>query len=141
MPQQIEATDFAHGVPDIGTPQIISRAQNQGMLITDESSATDDGDFRRVHTTNNTTPFRKGTLKKKQSLSRQNSTKRNASRISSRPGSVKSLTFADETGGESTDEMNSAFWTPVPTTGSPTDVLANRFQRTYTDVPSMPIIK
>lgn len=73
------------------------------------------------------TPSRGGTLKKRQSLSRKNSWKRSGSRKDSRPGSVKSLTFADDVGGHGS-EMNSAFFTPVPTTGSPTEILANRFQ-------------
>ena len=73
------------------------------------------------------TPSRGGTLKKRQSLSRKNSMKRSGSRKESRPGSVKSLTFADDVGGQ-TPEMQSAFFTPVPTGGSPTEILANRFQ-------------
>lgn len=73
------------------------------------------------------TPSRGGTLKKRQSLSRKNSLKRSGSRKNSRPGSVKSLTFADDVAGHGS-EMNSAFFTPVPTTGSPTEILANRFQ-------------
>ena len=73
------------------------------------------------------TPSRGATLKKRQSLSRKNSLKRSGSRKNSRAASVKSLTFADDVGGHES-EMNSAFFTPVPTTGSPTDILANRFQ-------------
>lgn len=73
------------------------------------------------------TPSRGGTLKKRQSLSRKTSMKRSGSRKESRPGSVKSLEFADDVGGRGT-EMSSAFFTPVPTTGSPTEILANRFQ-------------
>ena len=73
------------------------------------------------------TPSRGGTLKKRQSLSRKNSLKRSGSRKNSRPASVKSLNFADDVVGHES-EMNSAFFTPVPTTGSPTDILANRFQ-------------
>ena len=73
------------------------------------------------------TPSRGGTLKKRQSLSRKNSLKRSGSRKDSRPGSVKSLTFAEDVGGHGS-EMNSAFFTPVPTTGNPTEILANRFQ-------------
>ena len=73
------------------------------------------------------TPSRGGTLKKRQSLSRKNSMKRSGSKKESRPGSVRSLTFADDIGGQ-TSEMQSAFFTPVPTGGSPTEILANRFQ-------------
>ena len=74
------------------------------------------------------TPSRGGTLKKRQTLSRKNSIKRSGSRKESRPGSVRSLTYADELGGGHTSEMQSAFFTPVPTSGSPTEILANRFQ-------------
>ena len=73
------------------------------------------------------TPSRGGTLKKRQSLSRKTGMKRSGSRKESRPGSVKSLEFADDVGGRGS-EMSSAFFTPVPTTGSPTEILANRFQ-------------
>ena len=74
------------------------------------------------------TPSRGGTLKKRQSVSRKTSLKRSGSRKESRPGSVKSLEFADDVGGHGSSEMSSAFFTPVPTTGSPTEILANRFQ-------------
>lgn len=73
------------------------------------------------------TPSRGGTLKKRQSLSRKNSIKRSGSKRGSHPRSVKDLTFADGVGGHGS-EMHSAFFTPVPTSGSPTDILADRFQ-------------
>ena len=73
------------------------------------------------------TPSRGGTLKKRQSLSRKNSLKRSGSRKGSRPGSVRSSSFADGVEGYGS-EMNSAFYTPVPTTGTPTEILAERFQ-------------
>ncbi len=73
------------------------------------------------------TPSRGGTLKKRQSLSRKTSLKRSGSKKGSRPGSVRSLTFADDVDGQGS-EMHSAFFTPVPTSGSPTEILANRFQ-------------
>ena len=101
------------------------------MVDNPESSVTGESDTH--HATSPTsqshtlTPSRGGTLKKRQSLSRKNSLKQSGSRKNSRPGSVKSLTFADDIGGQAS-EMNSAFFTPVPTTGSPTDILANRFQ-------------
>jgi hypothetical protein len=67
-------------------------------------------------------PSRGGTLKKKASLRRGNSLKRSGSRRSSRAGSVRSLALEPEG-----DEMRSAFYSPVPTTGNPTEILANRF--------------
>lgn len=71
-------------------------------------------------------PSRGGTLKKKASVKRSNSLKRSGSRRSSRAGSVRSLALHS---GAMEDEENSAFSTPVPLTGNPTEVLANRFQR------------
>jgi hypothetical protein len=70
-------------------------------------------------------PLRGGTLKKKPSLRRGNSLKRSSSRRSSRAGSVRSLALELEG-----DEMRSAFYSPVPTTGNPTEILANRFSGT-----------
>jgi hypothetical protein len=67
-------------------------------------------------------PSRGGTLKKKASLRRGNSLKRSGSRRSSRAGSVRSLALEPEG-----HEMRSAFYSPVPTTGNPTEILANRF--------------
>jgi hypothetical protein len=63
-------------------------------------------------------PLRRGgTLKKKASL------RRSSSRRSSRAGSVRSLVLQPEP----TDEQHSAFYSPVPTTGNPTEHLAARF--------------
>jgi len=70
-------------------------------------------------------PSRGGTLKKKASLKRGSSLRRSGSRRSSKAGSVRSLAF--QTSGDE-DEMHSAFYSPVPTTGNPTEILANRFQ-------------
>lgn len=67
-------------------------------------------------------PSRGGTLKKKASLRRGNSLKRSGSRRSSRAGSVRSLALEPDG-----DEMHSAFYSPIPTTGNPTEILANRF--------------
>jgi len=72
-------------------------------------------------------PSRGGTLKKKASLRRAGSLKRSSSRRSSRAGSVRSLVL--QPGGD-TDETHSAFYSPVPTSGNPTEILANRFQGT-----------
>ena len=72
-------------------------------------------------------PSRGGTLKKKASLRRAGSLKRSSSRRSSRAGSVRSLVL--QPGGD-IDETHSAFYSPVPTSGNPTEILANRFQGT-----------
>lgn len=71
------------------------------------------------------TPSRGGTLKKKASLKKGGSIKRSGSRRSSRAGSVRSLALQSA---HENDELHSAFFSPVPTSGNPTEVLANRFQ-------------
>lgn len=79
------------------------------------------------------TPSRSGTLRKKASLSKKGSLRRNGSRRSLRAGSVPSLSLGDREKyhSDGTEDANSAFAVPVPTTGNPTEVLANRFQGMY----------
>jgi hypothetical protein len=74
------------------------------------------------------TPSRGGTLKKKSSLKRTSSLMRTSSRRSSRAGSVRSLALGEKEKYGQSEEMNSVFYCPVPTSGSPTELLANRFQ-------------
>ncbi|PLN84082.1 hypothetical protein BDW42DRAFT_53252 [Aspergillus taichungensis] len=76
------------------------------------------------------TPTRSTTLKKKSSLSKKGSIRRSGSRKSMRAGSVRSLVLGDKEKyhSEGADDQNSAFFIPIPTSGSPTEVLANRFQ-------------
>lgn len=69
---------------------------------------------------------RSGTLKKKASL-RGNSLKRSGSKKSSYAGSVRSMRLGEKEKYES-DERDSAFYCPVPTSGNPTELLATRFQ-------------
>ncbi|KAK0750399.1 hypothetical protein B0T18DRAFT_324060 [Schizothecium vesticola] len=68
---------------------------------------------------------RGNTLRKKASLRRSGSLKRSSSRRSMKAGSVRSLALQATT---DHDEIHSAFYCPVPTSGSPTEVLASRFQ-------------
>lgn len=72
------------------------------------------------------------TLKKKSSvgggLSRKSSLKRSNSRRSIHAGSIKGVTVSDDVGEH---EENSVFYTPVPTAGTPTELLVNRFQGAY----------
>ena len=70
-------------------------------------------------------PSRSNTLKKKASLRRGGSLKRSGSRRSMKAGSVRSLALQSAT---DEDEIHSAFYCPVPTSGNPTEALANRFQ-------------
>jgi hypothetical protein len=75
-------------------------------------------------------PSRGGTLRKKQSLKKSSGLRRSSSRRSLGAGSMKSLAlgererYADGHG----QEIYSAFFTPIPTSGNPTEMLANRFQ-------------
>ena len=75
------------------------------------------------------TPSRASTLRKKASLSKKGSLRRNGSRRSMRAGSVRSLSLGDREKyhTEGSDDTNSAFMVPIPTTGNPTEVLASRF--------------
>lgn len=68
---------------------------------------------------------RGNTLKKKNSLRRSGSLKRSSSRRSMKAGSVRSLALQSS---HDSDEVHSAFYCPVPTSGSPTEILAERFQ-------------
>ncbi|KAI0198656.1 hypothetical protein F4808DRAFT_451894 [Astrocystis sublimbata] len=68
---------------------------------------------------------RGNTLKKKSSLRRSGSLKRSSSRRSMKAGSVRSLALQSS---HEPDEIHSAFHCPVPTSGAPTEVLAQRFQ-------------
>lgn len=71
---------------------------------------------------------RNNTLKKRSSLRRAGSMRRSGSRRSMKAGSVRSLALQSN---PDEDELHSAFHCPVPTTGNPTEALANRFQGTY----------
>ncbi|TGJ83999.1 hypothetical protein E0Z10_g4780 [Xylaria hypoxylon] len=68
---------------------------------------------------------RGNTLKKKNSLRRSASLKRSGSRRSMKAGSVRSLALQSS---HEPDEIHSAFYCPVPTSGAPTEVLSQRFQ-------------
>lgn len=70
-------------------------------------------------------PVRNNTLRKKSSMRRTSSLRRSSSRRSNKAGSVRSLALHSAS---DPDDMHSAFYCPVPTSGTPTDVLANRFQ-------------
>jgi hypothetical protein len=67
---------------------------------------------------------RSNTLKKQKSLSRKSSLRRSNSKRSMRAGSIGGITYDDTSG----VDKRSVYYTPVPTSGSPTNILANRFQ-------------
>ena len=135
-------SDFAQGVPNETSPLSQSVGQIQhapayGEFDADTtrlgSSHIAESDLRggtsSISQSQTLTPSRGGTLKKRQSLSKKASLKQKDSGKRSRAASVRSL-GDDYKGGFVGDqtELNNAFFTPVPTTGSPTDILANRFQ-------------
>ncbi|RFU73547.1 ph domain [Trichoderma arundinaceum] len=115
---------------------ILDSRRGQGSPVMSGSAAPGSAAMQRSNSVNSyaagddrALPQRGNTLKKKASLRRSGtgtgSMVRSSSRRSARAGSVKSLALQTAT---DPDELHSAFFCPVPTNGSPTDVLAARFQ-------------
>ncbi|KAF2835785.1 hypothetical protein M501DRAFT_980957 [Patellaria atrata CBS 101060] len=118
-----EASPLAHSTPRVGKFDEDFEATQRG------SSVLGHDDLVHRSTSNATpiiTPSRSGTLKKRGSVKRTGSIKRSSSRRSLRAGSIKGVS-TDGTASE-IDKNNSIFYTPVPTSGSPTEILVNRFQ-------------
>ncbi|KAG2418085.1 hypothetical protein HFD88_001185 [Aspergillus terreus] len=108
-------------------------ASQRGSLVLDDPSAIGiPRSASQLSHSRSATPTRSatGTLKKKNSLSRKGSLRRSGSRRSMRAGSVRSLALGDREKYrvDGADDQHSAFYIPIPTDGSPTEVLANRFQ-------------
>ncbi|PYH46812.1 SLM1 family PH domain-containing protein [Aspergillus saccharolyticus JOP 1030-1] len=105
-------------------------ASQRGSVLVDGPSRPDmQRSASQMSQSRSATPTRSGTLRKKASLSRKSSMRRSGSKRSLRAGSVRSLILGDkEKYGVDGEDPNSAFYIPVPTDGSPTEVLANRFQ-------------
>jgi len=135
--------DFAQAAPTESSPLSQSvrhdpAAQNHDNHAGQRDSTLVDGDGNQpelyrsgsmVSQPNTLAPSRGGTLKKRQSLKKSGSVKRSSSRKSLRPGSVTSLALGDRekySGDQGDNELYS--YTPVPTTGNPTEILADRFQ-------------
>ncbi|KAI9697848.1 MAG: hypothetical protein M1820_007635 [Bogoriella megaspora] len=97
--------------------------EREGSFTTGDDAGIRRSDSRASGTAMGT-PSRSGTLKKKNSVKRASSLKRSGSRRSVKAGSIKGL--GDGTAIDS--DFNSVFHTPIPTSGTPTDILANRFQ-------------
>ena len=141
-----EATDFAHDAPTDSSPppdpaglghrgrpreEEYDQSQPHHSLADEATGHTVQRSDSVMSQSQTLTPSRGGTLKKKQSLKKSGSLKRSSSRKSNRPGSVRSLTLGEReryADGDPDEMMNSPFYTPVPTTGNPTEILANRFQ-------------
>ncbi|KAF2466737.1 uncharacterized protein BDR25DRAFT_74476 [Lindgomyces ingoldianus] len=112
--------------------QRLGRFEEEFDARTRGSSILMDGDLpqrsaSRASTLNQgAAPSRSGTLKKKSSVRRSGSLKRSGSRRSVHAGSIRGVSIEDED--RESSRHNSVFYTPVPTSGSPTEILANRFQ-------------
>ncbi|KAK2612122.1 phosphatidylinositol 4,5-bisphosphate-binding protein [Conoideocrella luteorostrata] len=107
-------------------------ASQRGSSIIDESYRSNVAAMQRsnsVHSyaagDDDQLPVRNNTLRKKSSVGRASSLRRSSSRRSNRAGSVRSLALHSAS---DPDDAHSAFYCPVPTSGTPTDVLGNRFQ-------------
>lgn len=138
-------SEFAQGAPNEASPLSQSVGQHEYAQTYGDSEAdvtqmgsshVAESDTRGGTSTmsqsQTLTPSRGGTLKKRQSLSKKASLKQKDGGKRSRAASVKSFGGGDKGGfaGDQT-ELNNAFFTPVPTTGNPTEILANRFQGMY----------
>ncbi|KAE8356899.1 hypothetical protein BDV28DRAFT_126383 [Aspergillus coremiiformis] len=101
-----------------------------GSVVFEGPSANVQRSASQLSNTRSATPTRSGTLKKKSSLSKRSSMRRSGSKKSLRAGSVRSLILGDKEkySVDGVEDQNSAFHIPVPTNGSPTEVLADRFQ-------------
>ena len=128
-------SDFAQGNPDETSP-LSQSMQNTGAFREEfdvsqrGSSVVEDGAPGVDGTTSTastavpaTAPSRNNTLKKRSSMRRTTSLKRSSSKRSLKAGSL-----GGHGGVDSNQEYYSAFSTPIPTVGAPTEVLANRFQ-------------
>ncbi|KAF2208444.1 hypothetical protein CERZMDRAFT_118819 [Cercospora zeae-maydis SCOH1-5] len=123
-------TDFASQGNPVMTSPLAQSVDRPGIFHEDfdasqRGSSIIDGPRRsvsRASTTDTGGVSRSNTLKKKSSVKRSGSLGRSGSKRSLRAGSIKGVIDADS------EDFNSYAFTPVPTTGTPTEVLANRFQ-------------
>ena len=127
---------FAQGQPDTTSPLSQSMNQSTGVFHEDlgasqqDPSVTEDGPppINRSHSSASTAvsgsgPARSNTLKKRNSIKRTGSLKRSSSKRGLNAGNI-----AGYGGMDSNKEYNNALYTPIPTSGQPTEILANRFQ-------------
>ena len=120
--------DLTQGAP-VDQSILSQSAPYDEALQTDERPTSSGMDAPEVAPTQ--TPSRGGTLKKRASVKRTGSLMRTSSRRSSRAGSVRSVALGEKEKYGQSEETNSVFYTPVPTSGNPTELLANRFQCWY----------
>jgi hypothetical protein len=139
QPSSMSASDFGalSGNPTATSPLGQSFQQTHGLasgIMADDLSddrrssihQLESAGLRRSASTASvgSVPGRSNTLRKQKSISRKSSLKRSSSKRSVRAGSIGGITYDDT----SKVDFNSVFYTPVPTSGSPTEILANRFQ-------------
>jgi len=117
-------TDFAHEGRPSTTIDSYNATNSGDTAVGDETGLNRSGSSASNYAAGG--PGRSNTLKKKQSVSRKTSIKRSGSRKSFVAGSVKGPVAGDADPEDR--EYNSAFHTPIPTSSSPTEILANRFQ-------------
>ncbi|KAH8726611.1 hypothetical protein GQ44DRAFT_705224 [Phaeosphaeriaceae sp. PMI808] len=132
----VGVNDFANGDYSASAPGERRGRFEENFDVRTRGSSVLDGDIpqrsasraSRASSTLNqgATPSRSGTLKKKGSVKRGASLKRSGSRRSMHAGSIRGVTIDDQERGY--DREDSVFYTPVPTKGAPTDLLADRFQ-------------
>lgn len=118
------AADFANNNPTMTSPLSQSAGANhhEDFDASYRGSVYGDGGLQRAASSASTAVSRNNTLKKRSSVRRTGSLRRSSSKKSLKAGSIRGF------GGEDDGNYNSVFFTPVPTSGSPTEILANRFQ-------------
>jgi hypothetical protein len=132
--QPLQATDAASHLDStqgyVQDPSATAQATDHDEVLhqDQEQPALPRTDSHMSQTSQNLLPSRGGTLKKRSSLHKSASLKRSASKRSSYAGSVRSMQLGEKEKYEETPESNSVFYCPVPTSGNPTELLANRFQ-------------
>ncbi|KAH6637567.1 PH domain-containing protein [Boeremia exigua] len=128
---QVGVNDFATTPERRGRFEEEFDARTRGSSVLDgdlpqRSASRASSTLREATLNQGSTPSRSGTLKKKGSVKRAASLKRSGSRKSMHAGSIRGVTIDDQEHGY--DREDSVFYTPVPTKGSPTEILADRFQ-------------
>ncbi|CAI6338877.1 unnamed protein product [Periconia digitata] len=124
-----ESSPLAQSLPEAqrrGRFEETFDARTRGSSIIDPNERLERSTSRASTLNQGAAPSRSGTLKKRSSVKRSGSLKRSGSRKSLHAGSIRGVSIEDE--GPASSKHNNVFYTPVPTSGSPTEILANRFQ-------------
>lgn len=126
-PDAVSQIEHSHGVPQ--GPSVLSHAGDYHEELPPGHEETPDLHRTSSYVSGSQTLLssRGGTLKKKASLHKSGSLKRASSRKSSYAGSVRSVKLGEKEKYGESEEYNSVFYCPVPTSGNPTELLAARF--------------